>query len=61
MTDTAYVRPTGPKSRLPGGLLLRFRRDPLSFFLGIAREHGDVARFRIGPQWVYMLNHPDLI
>lgn len=59
--DTPLVVPTGPKSRLPGGLLLRFRRDPLSFFLGIAREHGDVARFRIGPQWVYMLNHPDLI
>lgn len=62
MTD-AFVplTPPGPKSRLPGDLLLRFRRDPLAFFLGIAREHGDVARFRVAGQWVYMLNDPELI
>lgn len=61
MTDSMPFIPTGPTSRLPGGLLLRFRRDPLSFFMGIVREHGDVARFRIGPQWVYVLNDPALV
>lgn len=61
MTDSTPFVPSGPTSRVPGGLLLRFRRDPLSFFLGIVREHGDVARFRIGPQWVYVLNDPALI
>jgi cytochrome P450 len=27
----------------------------------MAREHGDIAYFKMGPQNVYFLNHPDLI
>jgi len=41
--------------------LLAFRRDPLRFLTRIAREHGDIVHFRIGPQHVLLLNHPDLV
>ncbi|HJR08693.1 MAG TPA: cytochrome P450 [Pyrinomonadaceae bacterium] len=41
--------------------LLAFRRDPLKFLTRIAREHGDVVHFRVGPQHALLLNHPDLI
>ncbi|MCA1566688.1 MAG: cytochrome P450 [Acidobacteria bacterium] len=41
--------------------LLAFRRDPLKFLTRIAREHGDIVRFRMGPQHVFLLSHPDLI
>jgi cytochrome P450 len=36
-----------------------FSRDPLTLLSGLAREYGDVARFRAGPQSVYLLSHPD--
>jgi cytochrome P450 len=39
----------------------RFRRDPLKFLLGLAREYGDVAQFRLGPQRAFLLNHPDYV
>ncbi|HEX8635792.1 MAG TPA: cytochrome P450 [Pyrinomonadaceae bacterium] len=41
--------------------LLAFRRDPLKFLTRIAREHGDIVQFRLGPQRALLLNHPDLI
>jgi cytochrome P450 len=41
--------------------LLAFRRDPLKFLTRIAREHGDIVHFRMGPQHVLLLNHPELI
>ena len=53
--------PPGPKSRLPLGLLFALRRDPLGFFLKAAREYGDIAYFRLGPEHIYLLNHPDTI
>jgi cytochrome P450 len=58
----AAVRsPPGPKSWFPGGQILAFRRDPLAFLSRLAREYGDVAEFRVGPQRAFFLNHPDLI
>jgi cytochrome P450 len=36
-----------------------FSRDPLTLLAGLAREYGDVARFKAGPQSVYLLSHPD--
>ncbi len=36
-----------------------FRRDPLGFLTRLAREYGDVAQFRIGPQKAFLLSHPD--
>jgi cytochrome P450 len=43
------------------GHLLEFRRDPLSFLTGIAREHGDIVHFKLGAQDLYLFNHPDYI
>jgi hypothetical protein len=41
--------------------LLAFRRDPLKFLTSLAREHGDIVQFRMGPQRALLLNHPDLV
>jgi cytochrome P450 len=43
----------------PGGAVFKFRRDPLNFLTRLAREYGDVVRFRVGPQVAFLLNHPD--
>jgi cytochrome P450 len=43
------------------GSLFAMRRDTLAFFTGLAREHGDVARFRIGPATAYLVSHPDYV
>jgi cytochrome P450 len=37
------------------------RRDPLAFLSRIARDHGDVARFRMGPVELYLVNRPEWI
>src|SRR5205085_373847 len=64
MVTAALKLPPGPRRALSGNPLfgfLAFRRDALSFLTKLAREYGDVVFFRMGPQRVYMLNHPDLI
>ncbi len=43
------------------GHLLEFRRDPPRFLSKLAREHGDIVHFKLGPQDIYLLNHPDYI
>jgi cytochrome P450 len=43
------------------GSLFEMRRDPLAFFSRLAREHGDVALFRLGRSDAYLISHPDLI
>jgi cytochrome P450 len=58
---TTLVYPPGPKRKFLGANFLAFRRDPLSFLQQAAREHGDIVYFKIGPQEVYFLNHPDYI
>ena len=51
--------PTGPPVL---GQLLAFRRDPLAFLSGIARDYpGDVVRFRPGPRDSYLVKDPELI
>jgi cytochrome P450 len=55
------MQPPGPRSLLPFGLYLRYSRDPLGFLLELARDYGDAAAFRIGPQRIFFMNHPDLI
>jgi len=57
--------PDGPRINLPlviiGQMLPRFFPfDPLGFGLGIARQFGDIAYYRVGPLRVYQLSHPDL-
>jgi cytochrome P450 len=49
------------RTRLPGGGLFAFRRDPLSFLRKLALKHGDVVRFHLGTQEAVLLNDPDLI
>lgn len=62
------------KRKYPNGPTLNFPRvvigqmfpskhpfDPLAFYLGIARQYGDIAYFRLGPLRVYPLNHPEPI
>jgi cytochrome P450 len=51
----------GPRSRLPGGHLLSFRRDALGLMERVAREYGDVAGLRFGPRRVTLLGHPELV
>jgi cytochrome P450 len=53
--------PPGPKRRLLGLDFITYRRDPISFIRRMAREYGDISYFRMGPQDVYFLNHPDLV
>jgi cytochrome P450 len=38
-----------------------FRRDPLKFLSGLARDYGDVAYYKLGPSDVYFVNEPELI
>ncbi len=61
MTNANTLYPPGPKRCVPGLQLLAWRRDPLAFLLNVARDYGDIAYFKIGPQRVYMLNHPELV
>lgn len=53
--------PPGPRSRIPGADYLRLRRDPLGFLDALARDHGDIASWRIGRQAIVFVNHPDLV
>src|SRR4051812_8368756 len=53
----------GSSNLAPGAALYAMRRDPLSFFTALAREQGDIARFRLGDyaQERFLINHPDYI
>lgn len=51
----------GDKGRFLLGWLPEFRRAPAGFLLEMARRHGPIAGFRLGPQQTYLVNHPDYI
>ncbi len=53
--------PPGPDGLPLLGSSPQFRRDLLGFFTRCAREHGDVAAFRLGPQSCCVVSDPDLI
>jgi cytochrome P450 len=55
----AALQAPGPRAIWPVGQLYQFRRDPLTFLTRLAREYGDVACFKAGPQSIYVINHPD--
>ena len=55
------TRAPGPPRRFPGGHILAMRQDPLAFLTRIAREYGDVVRFRLGPNELHLLNRPVFI
>jgi cytochrome P450 len=50
--------PPGPRGHLIRGNLPEYVKDPLSYLLGLAREHGDVVRLRFFHVPVYILNNP---
>src|SRR5580765_4818639 len=60
MSQTVTRPPSSPGKPFVGHLL-DFRRDPPSFLSSLAREHGDIVHFKMGPQDLYLLNHPDFI
>src|SRR3954466_12948829 len=53
--------PPGPKSRIPFRYLRTLQRDPIPFFQKLAEEYGDASQFHVGPQQIFLFNHPDLI
>ena len=57
------AEPSTPSAVHPSAALYAMRRDPLTFFTKLAREQGDIARFRRGDHEhdLYLLNHPDYI
>ena len=57
---TALTIP-GPPTRLPGAHFLAFRRDALGFLQYVSQTYGDVATFKLGPERVVLLTHPDHI
>jgi cytochrome P450 len=58
---TAVRYPPGPKSKLPGGQMLAFRRDAIGLLTRLTRRYGDVVTYKLGPERVTFLNHPDYI
>ena len=54
-------RAPGPPQRYPGSHLVALRCDPPAFLTGIARRYGDIARFRMGPIEIHLLNRADWI
>lgn len=59
MTVSAPQPPSVPKD-LFGGHFRSMRRDPTGFLSRLA-SLGDVTTFWMGPQRVFLINHPDLI
>jgi cytochrome P450 len=57
---TPHLAP-GPPRRYPLANWLALQRNPLEFLEGLARDYGDVSRFRLGPVFVYLVNDPELI
>jgi cytochrome P450 len=56
------TRPPGPKNARPWlGVLPLFRKDPANYLLKVAREYGDLAYMRLGPQHAFVVSQPDAI
>src|SRR5215467_8841852 len=58
---SASKLPPGPKSSAPGGQLVAMTRDPLRFLMKVARDYGEVAHFKLGPQDTVLVNNPEYI
>src|SRR5262245_54257242 len=55
------ILPPGPNPILPGFNFLAIRRDPIKFLTNLTEQYGDLVHFKLGPQPVFLLNHPDYI
>jgi cytochrome P450 len=53
--------PAGPTARYPFQFLVEVARNPLAMMIAMIRDYGDIAHYRIGPQHLFLFNHPDLI
>lgn len=51
----------GPPGHWLLGNLMEFRRDVLGSLADSARRFGDIVHYRVGPQHIHLLNHPDHI
>ena len=61
MANTATQSAPGPKGLPLIGNTLQFTRDQLGFCSGVARDYGDVARFRVGlDDWYLLSNAADI-
>ena len=61
MNAAAHRFAPGPPGHWLLGNLMEFRRDVLGLLVNSARTFGDVVHFRIGPQHIHLINHPDHI
>src|ERR1700687_3118659 len=43
------------------GALPQFRKNPPKFLQSLARDHGDLVHFRLGPQHIYLVSNPEWI
>ncbi len=55
---TALPPPPGPRSPIPGGQMLAFRRDPIGLLTRLSHTYGDVVRYRLGAERITLLSHP---
>jgi cytochrome P450 len=51
-------RAPGPPGKPLVGSLPELRRNRLEFLFGLAREHGPVARFEVGPMVAHLVTDP---
>ena len=58
---TIRAQPPGPRPLVPALNALRLGRDPLVFLTALTRAYGDIARVPLGPETLYLFNHPDLV
>jgi len=59
MSVTTY--PPGPSGAPLVGNLLEFRRDPLGMMLKTARDFGDIATLKLGPNLIFLISNPEWI
>ncbi|HTB79612.1 MAG TPA: cytochrome P450 [Opitutaceae bacterium] len=55
------IHPPGPRKRFFSNPIRSLRGHPEKFLASLATEYGDIARFRLGWQEIWLLSHPDLI
>lgn len=53
--------PAGPIARYPFQFLVEVARNPLAMMIAMADDYGNIAHYKIGPQHLFLFNHPDLI
>jgi cytochrome P450 len=49
----------GPRGAFLLGNVRELQRDPLGFFMGLARDYGDIARIHLGPDEALVIHQPD--